>query len=163
MGGIAAQCSPWVIALPAIPGALLTSSRLTAWARNACERMWPEARRKPARTSPSEITRSAAAPRPAHSTSPAKNGMPKPTSTTSAQETSTLLWPASQFQTGLRNPLQYASYGNPQTLNLYSYVKNDPTTTDDHDGHDSILDNTARMKGAKSQASVSQKHSVGCG
>jgi len=57
----------------------------------------------------------------------------------------------------------YASYGNPQTLNLYSYVKNDPTTTDDHDGHDSILDNTARMKGAKSQASVSQKHNVGCG
>lgn len=29
----------------------------------------------------------------------------------------------------------YASFGNPQSLNLYSYVKNDPTTTRDLDGH----------------------------
>lgn len=30
----------------------------------------------------------------------------------------------------------YASFGNPQSLNLYSYVNNNPTTTRDPDGHD---------------------------
>ena len=30
----------------------------------------------------------------------------------------------------------YAHYGNPQSLNLYSYVENNPTTTGDPDGHD---------------------------
>ena len=29
----------------------------------------------------------------------------------------------------------YAHYGNPQSLNLYSYVNNNPTTTGDRDGH----------------------------
>jgi RHS repeat-associated protein len=29
----------------------------------------------------------------------------------------------------------YADFGNPQSLNLYSYVKNNPTTTRDLDGH----------------------------
>jgi RHS repeat-associated protein len=29
----------------------------------------------------------------------------------------------------------YADFGNPQSLNLYSYVKNNPTTTRDPDGH----------------------------
>lgn len=29
----------------------------------------------------------------------------------------------------------YAEFGNPQSLNLYSYVKNNPTTTRDPDGH----------------------------
>ena len=29
----------------------------------------------------------------------------------------------------------YANYGNPQSLNLYSYVRNNPTTTTDPDGH----------------------------
>ncbi|MGB9491234.1 MAG: RHS repeat-associated core domain-containing protein [Terriglobales bacterium] len=29
----------------------------------------------------------------------------------------------------------YASFGNPQSLNLYSYVENNPTTTRDPDGH----------------------------
>jgi RHS repeat-associated protein len=29
----------------------------------------------------------------------------------------------------------YAHYGNPQSLNLYSYVQNNPTTTGDPDGH----------------------------
>jgi RHS repeat-associated protein len=29
----------------------------------------------------------------------------------------------------------YASFGNPQSLNLYSYVKNNPTTVGDPDGH----------------------------
>lgn len=30
----------------------------------------------------------------------------------------------------------YANFGNPQSLNLYSYVNNNPTTTRDPDGHD---------------------------
>jgi RHS repeat-associated protein len=30
----------------------------------------------------------------------------------------------------------YAHFGNPQSLNLYSYVNNNPTTTRDPDGHD---------------------------
>jgi RHS repeat-associated protein len=30
----------------------------------------------------------------------------------------------------------YADFGNPQSLNLYSYVKNNPTTLGDPDGHD---------------------------
>ena len=29
----------------------------------------------------------------------------------------------------------YANFGNPQSLNLYSYVQNNPTTTGDPDGH----------------------------
>jgi len=29
----------------------------------------------------------------------------------------------------------YANFGNPQSLNLYSYVENNPTTTGDPDGH----------------------------
>jgi len=29
----------------------------------------------------------------------------------------------------------YAHFGNPQSLNLYSYVNNNPTTTRDPDGH----------------------------
>jgi RHS repeat-associated protein len=32
----------------------------------------------------------------------------------------------------------YASFGNPQSLNLYSYVNNNPTTTRDPDGHKQI-------------------------
>jgi len=34
----------------------------------------------------------------------------------------------------------YADFGNPQSLNLYSYVKNNPTTSGDPDGHDGITD-----------------------
>ena len=29
----------------------------------------------------------------------------------------------------------YAHFGNPQSLNLYSYVQNNPTTVGDPDGH----------------------------
>jgi hypothetical protein len=29
----------------------------------------------------------------------------------------------------------YANFGNPQSLNLYSYVQNNPTTVGDPDGH----------------------------
>jgi RHS repeat-associated protein len=39
----------------------------------------------------------------------------------------------------------YADFGNPQSLNLYSYVKNNPTATRDEDGHcpDGICQNIA--------------------
>lgn len=37
----------------------------------------------------------------------------------------------------------YASFGNPQSLNLYSYVNNNPTTTRDPDGHIAIADDVA--------------------
>jgi RHS repeat-associated protein len=33
------------------------------------------------------------------------------------------------------NPVPYANFGNPQTLNLYSYTNNNPTTLTDPDGH----------------------------
>ena len=34
----------------------------------------------------------------------------------------------------------YANFGNPQSLNLYSYVQNNPTTLGDPDGHEIIYD-----------------------
>lgn len=34
------------------------------------------------------------------------------------------------------NPVPYANLNNPQTLNLYSYVQNNPLSTSDLDGHD---------------------------
>jgi RHS repeat-associated protein len=36
---------------------------------------------------------------------------------------------------GKPTAVPYASFGNPQSLNLYSYVNNNPTTTRDPDGH----------------------------
>jgi hypothetical protein len=36
---------------------------------------------------------------------------------------------------GGTTPVPYANFGNPQSLNLYSYVENNPTTTGDPDGH----------------------------
>src|ERR1700686_838841 len=35
-------------------------------------------------------------------------------------------------------PIPYAVMGNPQTLNLYSYVENNPITGTDPDGHGSL-------------------------
>ena len=37
---------------------------------------------------------------------------------------------------GKPTDVPYASFGNPQSLNLYSFVNNNPTTTRDADGHD---------------------------
>jgi RHS repeat-associated protein len=37
----------------------------------------------------------------------------------------------------------YANFGNPQSLNLYSYVNNNPTTTRDPDGHVAGVDDAA--------------------
>jgi RHS repeat-associated protein len=36
----------------------------------------------------------------------------------------------------------YATFGDPQSLNLYGYVRNDPVSRADADGHDVVLDNT---------------------
>lgn len=36
----------------------------------------------------------------------------------------------------------YANFGNPQSLNLYTYVENNPTTMGDPDGHELIVDPT---------------------
>jgi RHS repeat-associated protein len=43
----------------------------------------------------------------------------------------------------------YANFGNPQSLNLYSYVQNNPTTVGDPDGHDPNPD--IRYKDSQSQ------------
>ena len=37
-------------------------------------------------------------------------------------------------------PVPYANFGDPQSLNLYTYVRNIPTTVFDMDGHDGFLD-----------------------
>lgn len=39
----------------------------------------------------------------------------------------------------------YASFGNPQSLNLYSYVNNNPTTTRDPDGHVTGVEDSAAV------------------
>jgi RHS repeat-associated protein len=41
----------------------------------------------------------------------------------------------------------YAMFGNPQSLNLYSYVNNNPTTTRDPDGHAEWYDTNGRHLG----------------
>src|SRR5437868_3542501 len=41
----------------------------------------------------------------------------------------------------------YASFGNPQSLNLYTYVENNPTTTGDPDGHADWYDTSGRRQG----------------
>ncbi|MBZ5512183.1 MAG: RHS repeat-associated core domain-containing protein [Acidobacteriia bacterium] len=41
----------------------------------------------------------------------------------------------------------YANFGNPQSLNLYSYVENNPTTTGDPDGHGEWYDPNGRHLG----------------
>ena len=42
----------------------------------------------------------------------------------------------------------YAHYGNPQSLNLYSYVQNNPTTVGDPDGHVAGVDDAAIVTAA---------------
>jgi RHS repeat-associated protein len=36
-------------------------------------------------------------------------------------------------------PVPYAKLGNPQTLNLYSYVQDNPRTRVDADGHSTLV------------------------
>jgi RHS repeat-associated protein len=45
----------------------------------------------------------------------------------------------------------YANFGNPQSLNLYSYVKNNPTTFGDPDGHEVDLTGTDEDKRKEEQ------------
>jgi RHS repeat-associated protein len=40
------------------------------------------------------------------------------------------------------DPVPFADYSNPQTLNLYSYVQNNPLTNTDADGHERCQDGT---------------------
>ena len=43
--------------------------------------------------------------------------------------------------------IPYANFGNPQSLNLYSYVENNPTTTLDPDGHTDWYDPSGKPLG----------------
>jgi hypothetical protein len=43
-------------------------------------------------------------------------------------------------------PVPYAKLGNPQSLNLYSYVWNNPLSRDDPDGHEVDLNGTDKQK-----------------
>ena len=58
----------------------------------------------------------------------------------------------------------YANYGNPQSLNLYSYVENNPETLVDTDGHDIIYaDNLRNAQVVKDtvQAMLADPHTSG--
>ena len=52
----------------------------------------------------------------------------------------------------------YASFGNPQSLNLYNYVNNNPTTTRDPDGHETqdTLDPQAAQEAGQVIAGVAK-------
>ena len=52
----------------------------------------------------------------------------------------------------------YAHFGNPQSLNLYSYVQNNPTTTGDPDGH--CPSDNPNCKNVTVQAEVAEKPHV---
>ena len=58
----------------------------------------------------------------------------------------------------------YAHYGNPQSLNLYGYVENNPTTFGDPDGHEIIYDpnlhNSQEVKDSV-QAILADPHTSG--
>jgi RHS repeat-associated protein len=57
----------------------------------------------------------------------------------------------------------YAHFGNPQSLNLYSYVQNNPTTVGDPDGHccwDEIVNWFSSSHSASGSAGVDAGHSV---
>jgi len=45
----------------------------------------------------------------------------------------------------------YAEFADPQSLNLYSFVRNVPTTKVDGDGHDVVLDNAKRADRVETQ------------
>jgi hypothetical protein len=69
--------------------------------------------------------------------SPAKNAIPKPDSTTSAQDTTAPTWGRWMSPDWADRPtsVPYADFGDPQTLNLYGYVRNNPLSHADTDGH----------------------------
>ena len=59
----------------------------------------------------------------------------------------------------------YADFGNPQSLNLYSYTKNNPTTFGDSDGHcpDGICRNIAAMTPAQVDRAATNTTQVAIG
>lgn len=62
-------------------------------------------------------------------------------------------------------PVPYADLGDPQSLNLYSYVRNIPTTHFDLDGHDGWEEFKFVMKAVKAvfdtEQKVAQSHATG--
>ncbi len=85
--------------------------------------------------------------------SPAKNATWKPTSITSAPGTTATCRegsPARDWATSAE-AIPYADLSNPQSLNLYGYVRNNPLSTADKDGHDTataVLDLGKEISGA---------------
>ncbi len=60
----------------------------------------------------------------------------------------------------------YANFGNPQSLNLYSYVKNNPTTFGDPDGHETqatLDDQETREAGEVIAGAVKGLYNLGAG
>jgi RHS repeat-associated protein len=54
----------------------------------------------------------------------------------------------------------YAHFGNPQSLNLYSYVQNNPTTTGDPDGHDTEAEKQAKIAAAAAAQKGSDAYDI---
>jgi RHS repeat-associated protein len=50
----------------------------------------------------------------------------------------------------------YAHFGNPQSLNLYSYVQNNPTTVGDPDGHETEAEKQAKIAAAAKAHNTTQ-------
>jgi RHS repeat-associated protein len=53
-----------------------------------------------------------------------------------------------------------AHFGNPQSLNLYSYVQNNPTTTGDPDGHDTEAEKQAKIAAAAAAQKGSDAYDI---
>ena len=83
-------------------------------------------------------------------TLPAKNGIKNPETTTSGLGTmaSTMGRFLSPDWSAKEEPVPYSKLDNPQTLNLYSYVQNNPLSRIDADGHEVDFDQNAK-KGVK--------------
>ena len=76
--------------------------------------------------------------------SPAKSGMPNQATTTSGPGTTRVPSADSSPRTwsDYFDPVPYANLENPQTLNLYSYVQNNPLSRSDATGHYSCAPDT---------------------
>jgi hypothetical protein len=49
---------------------------------------------------------------------------------------------------GAPTAVPYATFGDPQTLNLYAYVNNNPNTGIDVDGHVNLADQQPQLSGS---------------
>ncbi len=54
----------------------------------------------------------------------------------------------------------YAHYGNPQSLNLFSYVENNPTTVGDPDGHDNAATGDKIVPTSQEVQAQNTRHSL---